>query len=209
MDSFKGNSNAEKLKNNKDQILKREITPVTKNVVVKKESELKKFTKQFISEDSKLVKGHVLTNVIIPGIQHLLSDVIKNTVDGLIYGTKNVRTDQRGGISNVLYSSYYNRASGSTGYPVIPKQTANSRSSVYSVNDVTFANRGEAEEVLYRLREAIERYGMASVSDFYDLISQSHAFTDSRYGWRDLKEASIDRVRDGYSISFPKIAPLE
>lgn len=208
MDEFKGNSkiaknNSEKEKNEKN------TSPITNQVKVKKESEFKKFTRQFISEDADAVKGHIFSNVIVPGIQRLLSDMIKNTVDGIIYGIRGIRPDQTG-MKNIynynrISSPYYG---GTTGIPQIP-QNAYAKASIYSVNDVEFFDRGEAEQVLYSLREMIQRYGMVSVGDFYDLISQKHVYTDLKYGWRDLREAEVVRIRNGYQIKFPKIIPLE
>ena len=60
-----------------------------------------------------------------------------------------------------------------------------------------------------RLKEAVERYGMVSVVDFYDCISQPSKYTDQKYGWRDLSSATVIRVNGGYSIQFPKVVPLD
>ena len=207
MDGFKGNPNTAKTK--QAAPVEKNITPITSQVTVKKETEVKKFARQFISDDAKSVKGYIFMSVIVPGIQRLLSDVIKNTVDGIIYGIRGIRPD-RGNARNISYSSYYDRNTIgiNSGIPTIPTSMY-AKSNVYSVNDVIFYDRGEAEETLLRLREEIERYGMVSVGDFYDLISQKHVYTDLKYGWRDLREAEVVRVRDGYAIRFPKIIPLE
>lgn len=201
MDEFKGNSNASKEKKTEEP---RKIDPITKQVIVKKESEIKKFKQQFFTEDAKSVKGHIFMSVIVPGIQRLISDVVKNGIDWLIYGVKG--SGAQSGVRNVSYSSYYDRNKQSA--PTIPNSAYN-RSGIYAVNEVAFMDRGEAEEVLLRLREEVERYGMVSVADFYDMISQKHNYTDQKYGWRDLRDAEVIRVRDGYSIKFPKIIPLE
>lgn len=200
MDNFPGNSKSSK----KDSVESKEkIAPVTTNVVVKKESELKKLRNQFFTEDAKSVKGHIFTDVVIPGIQRLLSDIVKNGIDWLIYGVRGSITN-RSGVRGVSYSKFYDSTSSKKTSP-----TPTSRSNVYSVNEVTFIDRGEAEAVLERLLEEIDRYDMVSVGDFYDMISQKHSFTDLNYGWKDLSTAEIVRSRDGYSIKFPKITPLQ
>ena len=91
-------------------------------------------------------------SVIVPGIQRLLSDVIKNTVDGIIYGIRGIRPD-RGNARNISYSSYYDRNTigANSNIPTIPTSMY-AKSNVYSVNDVIFYDRGEAEETLLRLR---------------------------------------------------------
>jgi len=204
MDEFKGNSNANKEKP-ASAAEPRKIEPVTQKVTVKPESELKKFKHQFFTEDAKSVKGHIFLSVIVPGIQRLLSDIVKNGIDWLIYGVKG--SSSQSGIKNVSYSNYYDRNKSTA--PSVPSSAYHNKSTIYAVNDVSFLDRGEAEEVLMRLREEADRYGMVSVADFYDMISQKHNYTDQKYGWRDLREAEIIRSRDGYSIRFPKILPIE
>ena len=200
MEELKGNSNVSKqVKEKKD------ITPITDQVVVKKESEVKKLKRQFFTEDATSVKGHIFTSVLVPGIQRLISDIVKNGIDWLIYGVRS--PGQQSGIRNVSYSSYYDR-NRSGAMPTVPSSAYN-RPGAYAVNDVTFLDRGEAEQTLITLREEIDRYGVVSVADFYDNISVKHNYTDTRYGWRDLRQAEVIRNRDGYSIRFPKITPIE
>lgn len=199
MEDFKGNSNASK----KQELEERQMKAVTSNVVVKQESEVKKIAKQFFSDNAKNVGSHLVTDVLIPGIQKLVSDAIKNGIDWILWGTGK-KSSGSSGVGNVSYSSYYNRTP-ATSYSQ-PQQT---RNDIYSVNDVTFNDRGEAEKVLMSMREQIIRYGMVSVSDFYDLISYKSNYTDNKYGWRDLSQAEITRYRDGFAIRFPKIVPLE
>jgi hypothetical protein len=196
---IKGNSNVSKESS-------KNIKPVTTNVTVKKQSEVTKFKKQLFAEDSKSVKGHIVTTVLLPGIQRLMADAVKNGIDWLIYGSKG-GTNRPGGIRNVSYQNYYNRTSN------VPASSPNrnnaTRPGAYSVNEVTFNDRGEAEETLARMRENVESYGMVSVADFYDMVGVKHAFTDNKYGWKSLGDTQVVRNRDGYSIQFPKSRPIE
>lgn len=202
MEEFKGNSNV----NKKAPPAEREkLAAITSNVSVKKENEFKKFKKNFFAEDARTVKGQLFTSVIIPGIQRLITDMVKTGIDILIYGGRSKdNRDSRSG--NISYSSYYDR-NGRSDYAKIPQ--AAYKSNTFSFNEVVLFDRGEAEEVLLSLRDQIDRYGMVSVADFYDMVGQSAPYTANKYGWRDLKDVGIDRVRDGYSISFPKATPLE
>ena len=62
------------------------------------------------------------------------------------------------------------------------------------------------------MNELIDTYGMVSVADFYDLVGLQCNYTDNKYGWTDIRNASVVRVRDndgnGYLIKLPKIQPL-
>lgn len=198
-DDFKGNSNASKGVRQQ---------PVTSNVIVKKESEGSKFKKKFFAEDIKTVSGHVVDSIVIPSLQKIFSDIVKGGIDFLIYGNKSSRSNSGPGI--ISYNNYYNRNGIVSPYtnPInggVPTKPA----TVYTVNEVIFRERANAEEVLLRMKEAISNYGMVSVGDFYDLIEQRSSFTDQKYGWKDLSSAEIMRENDGYSIRFPRVVVLE
>lgn len=201
MKNYEGNSNV-----TKKQPEREKIKPITNNVAVKKESEFKKFKKNFFAEDAKTVKGQVFTSVIIPGIQRLITDMVKTSIDVLIYGGRS-KDDRDSRAGYVSYSSYSSRNARSE-YNKIPEAVYN-KNSAFSFNEVVLFDRGDAEEVLMSLRDQIDRYGMVSVADFYDMVGQSAPYTANKYGWRNLDNVVIDRVRDGYSINFPKATPLE
>lgn len=50
----------------------------------------------------------------------------------------------------------------------------------------------------------MDRYGVVSVADMYDLCGMTCNYTDNKYGWKSLARADISRVRDGYMIKLPK-----
>lgn len=200
MDELKGNSFASREQKDSE---KEKIEPVTTNVTVKKPKN--KLLSKFFAEDAKTVGGHVLNVVVIPSLQKLFSDVIKGAVDWLIYGSKG--TQPKTGVSNVSYSRYYSsNAQPQTAFGANPMLN---RSNVFAVQDVMFNERADAEEVLLRMAELVEKYGMVSVADFYELVGQRFAFTDQKYGWRDLRTAEIVRGISGFYIRFPKAIELQ
>lgn len=198
MTNFEGNPNAGKKKPAREK-----MEPITKNVSVRKESEFKKFKKNFFHEDAKTVKGQVFSNVIIPGLQRLVRDMVNTGIDVLLYGgrTRDPRENRVG------YVSYSNR--GVRGeYDKIPSG-AYSKKDMFSFDEVVLFDRGEAEQVLLSLMDQIDRYGMVSVADFYDTVGRTAPYTANKYGWRDLRGVGVERVKDGYSINFPKAIPLD
>jgi len=203
MNRFEGNSNA----NKKEPEKRKKLDTVTTNVAVKKESEFKKFKQNFFAEDAKTVKGQVFTGVIIPGIQRLITDMVKTGIDVLIYGGR--AKDSKSRSSHISYSGYYQDRNNNYNYNKIPGGTSYARRDIFSFNEVSFYDRVEAEEVLINLNEQIESYGMVSVADFYDMIGQSAPYTANKYGWRDLRDVAIISVRGGYSIDLPKAHPLD
>jgi hypothetical protein len=52
--------------------------------------------------------------------------------------------------------------------------------------------------------QLIEKYETVSVADLYELLGVTSSYTDEKWGWVDLREATIRRVRDGYLLDLPK-----
>lgn len=209
MEEFKSNSNASKEVNN--DIPTPKSAPITTNVTA---IDKKKFSfGKFFAADAKTVGEHVVESILVPSLQKLLSDSVKGAVDWFIYGAKG-KSSPNSGPGTVSYSRYYQAPNGygnqfyyQNNIPVSNGQTT--RPGVYSVGEFKFEDRGDAETVLMRMNEAIGRYGMVSVADFYDFIGQRCSFTDQKYGWYDLKAAQVIRYDDGFSIQFPKAQPIE
>ena len=200
MEPLKGNSHVER---EAEEAASDSKKPVTTNVVVKK---AKRFGSRFFAEDAKTVGGHVVDSIIIPSAQKLLSDVVKGAIDWLIYGSKGAKPVS--GPGQVSYTKYYTGGVG-VPTPTYGNPMASRPNTVYAVNDVMFNDVSEAEEVLLRMNELVAKYQMVSVADFYDLIGQKGAYTDTKYGWRDLRTAEVVRNYTGWSIRFPPAKPLE
>lgn len=204
MESFKGNSDAGKVAQPVEQ---RHEEPITTNVKVKNEES---FIKKIFVSDLKTTTKSVTNDVIIPGAKNLIINILKKGIDYLftgVYSNSSGPTNYSGiygGSKNVTFSPHY-----TTGPASGPMFSPVPKSSIYSINEVTFPDRGPAEEVLFRMKEIIAKYGMVSVLDFYDLINIKTSPTDNKYGWKDLTMASVVRAMDGYKISFPKVMPLE
>jgi hypothetical protein len=75
---------------------------------------------------------------------------------------------------------------------------------MYLVEEIKFATRNHAQSVLDHVKDCIHDYGIASVSDYYDLAGKSSYFPDSKYGWGDISSASIGYSRDGFIIRMPE-----
>ena len=59
------------------------------------------------------------------------------------------------------------------------------------------------------LDELIETYGLVRVADLYDLVGITGNYTDNKYGWMNIRNAEIMRVRDGYMIKMPRAVPID
>lgn len=177
---------------------------------VKKKNEIRKFADIFISEDIKNVKSYVFMDVLVPAIKKAISDIVTDGIDMILYGGNGKRSKSSSNASKVSYRNYYDRRDDSGGaygghsY----RSPANARSS-YSYDDITLERRGEAEDVLARMNELIDTYGVVSVADLYDLVGITGSYTDNKYGWTNISNAEAVRVRDGYLLKLPKALPID
>ena len=51
--------------------------------------------------------------------------------------------------------------------------------------------------------------GVVTVADLYDLADLTQPYTANRYGWTNLRNATTQRVRDGYILKLPRPMPID
>ena len=164
-----------------------------------------KFAETFVQGDISDVGKHLVQDILIPSAIETVGDMGHNLVDGLIYGddaparskSKRNRNRERTSID---------RGTGRSQRRDRERSMHNRRT--LNFDDIFLETRGEAEMVLDELNERIEAYEQATVADLYDAVGWDHDYTEAKYGWTDLSDARIIRVRGdggyGYSISLPK-----
>lgn len=206
MSEYKPNSHKarEEQKQQNEVVEKKKIQPVAKGKT-KKKSEVKKFADIFVAEDVTSVKNYIINDVLIPAAKKAISDIVTNGIDMLLYGEAKGKSRDRDRGSRVSYTKYYERGRESDR----DYDRRSTRRSVYDYDDIILDTRGEAEEVLNRMDDLIDAYGMVSVADLYDLVGISGNYTDNKYGWTNLRNATVQRVRDGYLLKLPKALPFD
>lgn len=202
MTEYKANSHRVKEEQKSKEVVKKDIQPVAK-AKTKKKSEVKKFADVFIAEDITSVKDYIVNDVLIPAAKKAISDIITNGIDMILYGEAKGRDRRRDGGSRVSYTKYYERDRDRD------YDRTRTRRSVYDYDDIILDTRGEAEDVLNRMDDLIDAYGMVSVADLYDLVGVSGNYTDNKYGWTNLRNAEVRRTRDGYLLKLPKALPFD
>lgn len=173
---------------------------VTGKVKTKKKGEMSKFKDVFISEDISNVKSYIVMDVLIPAAKKAISDIVSNGIDMILYG----ETRGRKSGTNASYVSYRDYSSkGNT------RASSNRARSIFDYDDIVFESRGEAEDVITRMGELLDTYGVVSVADMYDLAGLSCDFTYNKYGWTSIRNAETVRVRDGYVIKMPRAMSID
>lgn len=204
MENYKPNSHKAK-KEQEEALAERKVEKVIKgSAKTKKRSDVKKFADVFISEDAGNVKSYIIMDVLIPAIKKAISDIVTNGIDMMLYGETG-RSKKKSPASKISYRSYYE----SDNERRRDYSSVRTRST-YEYDDIVLDSRGEAESVLATMDELVETYGMVSVADLYEMVGVQGSYTDNKYGWtKNIRNASVVRVRDGYLLKLPKALPFD
>ena len=200
---YKPNSKRYKTEQKDAPADKKKVEKVVKGAVkTRKKSGVSKLKDTFISEDVSNVKSYILMDVLIPAAKKAISDIVRDGIDMILYGDTH-RGRSSSSASYVSYRSYSDRDRRDNRY-----ESSRSRT-IYEPDDIILESRVEAEEVLERMNELLDNYGIVSVADLYDLVGKSCDYTANRYGWTNIRNAEPVRVRDGYLLKMPKVGPIE
>ena len=173
---------------------------------VRKKTGARKVADVFISEDAANVKSYIVMDVIVPAIKDVLSNVVKDSIDMILFGgtSRRGRDSRKSNAEYVSYNRFADRRD---------DRRYDSRSSVasrYNYDDITLDSKAEADEVLERMDELLDTYGMVTVADLCDLVGISCEYTDNKYGWTNLRNAKVVRLRGNeYMLDLPRVTSLK
>lgn len=155
----------------------------------------------FIQEDVTDVKNYILMDVIVPAIKDTLANVVKNSIDMMLFGSTSTSNNRRGNMTNRVSYNTMSKPNGRSQYQHI---------STRDYDDIIFDSRSEAESVLDLMQEVLETYDTVSLADMFEMADISCPATYNDYGWDDLSSARTVRVTGGgYMIKLPKVKPLK
>lgn len=210
MEQFPGNSH----KADRDALPAAEDKPVeqvvTGRVIRRKKPLGKRIMSMFFSGDSDSVFGYLLKDVIVPALQNTITDVVTQGIEKAIFGT--VRTPsqvRRPGaaptrISYNRYASPAEPARRTSASFESRRQTSVSRDIVTSPGEIILEDRIDIENVIDNLDRRLQTYGVVTVADLLNLVGQTSVHTDHNWGWNDISDFGIRRVREGYLLMFPE-----
>lgn len=172
---------------------------IKKTAKTKKKSELSKIANTIISEECRSLKEYAIYEVLIPVVKDTISELVKGSIDMIFYGEVRRGSSNRGGrsgtnSSKVSYRDFYDDRSGSR--RISERRDDDRRRQRYSYDDIIFETREDANDVLTRMDEIVEQYGVVTVADLFDLAGISgNGYTDQNYGWTSTRSASVERNR--------------
>lgn len=181
---------------------------ITGNVVKKKKPFFKRVAEVFIGEDVGNVGSYIVWDVLIPAFKSTVSEMVTSGVEMLMFGeARSSRTRRERGKSYVSYDKAYygsDRNRPRTNERRERRELSTATRARQNFDEIILDSRGEGEEVLSRLTDLCVDYGQATVADLYQMVGITDQFTDNKYGWTSLANASVVRVRDGYLIELPR-----
>lgn len=162
-----------------------------------------KFADIFISEDVNNVKSYIVMDVLIPAAKKLLSEIVTDSIDMILFGESGRSKKRSGSSPYVSYNRYSDRERRDD------RRSVNSRSR-FDYDDILFESRGDAEAVLDQMYNILENYDVVTVADVYDMADRTAPYTSNRFGWTNLRNAEVVRVRGGdYMIKLPKAMAID
>lgn len=198
------NSHKYKEQQNASPTEEKKVTKVVNGPVKTKRNDVRKLADIFISEDISNVKSYIFMDVLVPAIKKAIYDIVTNGIDMFLYGGSGKGRNNQPG-AKVSYRNYYEQKNNG-GY----RASDNVRqSTAFDYDDIVFNNRGEAEAALQQMKDIIARYGIVTVNDLYEMTPLSAPYTSQKYGWMDVSNVDIVRVRDGYILKLPRAVPID
>lgn len=208
--------NSHRSKTDKADIPEKKVEKVVSGNVVRRKKGLgRQVAETFTGEDAQSVGQYILFDVLIPASKSMISDAVSQGVERMLFGDVRRRPNggARVGTGSGTHVSYNRMSSSSPGRafePDGPRRTMSRQArATHNFDEIILESRGEAEEILERLTDLVSQYDVATVTDLYDMIGVTGSFTDEKWGWYDLRSASVSRVRGGYLLDLPKTSPVD
>lgn len=207
MEQFPGNSRRPPTPRTRDEPKKIERV-VTGEVVRRKTPLGRRVSQHLIGGDVQSVWGYVFGEVLIPAARDMIADAVSGGVERMIFPDSTTRRGRsRGG-----YTPYnrYSSPSGRSARDEPRREISRRGRASHNIDEIILPSRVEAEEVLDRLFDWLERYEQVSVAELYEMVGISGNYIDNKWGWTDLRTASVSRAgRQGYLLNLPRPEPLD
>lgn len=218
MQNYPSNSNKAAKENVEAGSETKKIESVVSGEVHRRKTPLgQRLAETFVGGDVKSVAGYVVFEVLVPAAKDMVADAFSQGIERMIYGevrSTSRRTGLRPGGPNG-YTAYNRITQGASkarsGLDEFSKREQPSRRerTNHEFDGIVIATRAEADTVLRRLYDILEQYETATVSDLYELVGITPAYTDGKWGWTSLPGAGISRIREGYLLDLPKPEPVD
>lgn len=179
-------------------------------VTTRKPSFGKRLRENLFPGHAETVSEYIIWDVVIPATKDLIADMGSSFLERMLFGetrSSGVRSSQRGAGGGGGSRMNYNRMSSgapASPYRPDPRQSAPRSANMQSFDDIVLPTRAEAEKVLRAMMTRIHEYQAVTVADLYELVGLTGDYTAQDWGWTDLTNVGISRIRNGYVLDLPR-----
>ena len=168
----------------------------------------RRFHETFVQGDGRSVMAKVTQNVVIPAVRDMIFETGQSFLENMIFGEG--RSSRRGAPPAGYGNIAYNRPQTAAGRTVLPNRTSNAARARGSFDEIVIDTMQGGEEVIDRMNDVISQWEVVTVADLYTLTGFKAEHTDSKWGWTDLRGASVSRTRTGgYLLNLPQPKALD
>ncbi len=190
----------------------KKVEVITTDAQPHTKSRLARFKEAFTGDSAQSVGSYILFEVFIPTFKDLIVNMVQESVRRLVLGegprgAYSSQSRQQVNTGHVSYNRYAQREQrpGNTW----DRRQDEPRSRVSSFQQITVGHRAEAADILDTMTNLVDQYGQVSVADLYEMVGMQTSHTDHKYGWTNLREASVRLLTGGrYLIQLPEPVQL-
>lgn len=205
MEELPGNSHkARRAVENQDE--KKLEKVVTGEVSLRKKPLGKRFTETLFGGDGRGVFQYILLDVLVPAAKDTIADVITGGIERALFGETRSSSRRTGARSQSPsgFVSYNRYSTGPLADRQRPREAAPRGRNNPDFDEIILATRIEAETVLDQMDDLLRRYETVSIGELYEMLGLDASYTYEKWGWTDLSDAKIVRVRNGYLLELPR-----
>lgn len=186
----------------------KKIEQVTENPVTRRKKPLRRrFMETFIQGEAKGVGSYLVQDVLIPAAKDTISDAMSQGIDRLLFGESRGR-NRRPQPNTGGFINYSRMGAPTIRQPEPARPMTRQSRATHNFDEIVLATRQEADEVLERLYDLVNKYEVATVSDLYELVGVTGQYTDDKWGWTDLRGSTVSRISGGYLLDLPRTEPV-
>lgn len=176
----------------------------------RKKSLTHRVAETFIGGDPKVAAQTMVTGVLIPALKDAIVNAVSEGIERLIHGEVRKRSGSSRLVGRSNYISYGAESRGGvrSDRPPNPLLDRKSRGG-WEFEELEIESRAEAEVVIQRMYEILEKFDTVTVADLYDLTGIKTSHVDQKWGWTDLRGSQARRLRSGlFRLELPEPEPL-
>jgi len=168
---------------------------VSGNATQRKKPLGRRLLNTFFGGDSG-VFSYLLKDVLVPALQDVATDMVKKGIDKAVYGeVRNHGRTIRGSSLPRTHISYDRTTSLRPSHAPINRPSP--QRSAQSIDDIVLDSMLDVQTTTDQLYGALRKYGLVRVASLYEMIGQTPAYTDYKFGWYDLDDMEVKRIGSG------------